>query len=392
MSRKLTVLSAILLLALLWGCQQEESVVKLEPRNNYMGSGAETMWVKVTATGDWTLALEYSGSERDWASTDLEDGRGTGNANVRLYAGVNSSDDPRQVTLVLTPAKGKAVSTTVTQSGKSASAIVGHYGYDVAPMDWLELPAMTANDGRELLAHNMEGGKYVSRAQNGVRNWSCYWDYAEHLSPWVAYPLNNAIKGSGSRSNAWSFDPMLPENLQPDLTQRSYGGGWTRGHQIPSADRLATYAANKSTFVPTNMTPQDYDFNAGIWANLEGKVRDYAAKSDTLYVVTGCLFENSKKYSGSSSGFMVKVPTYYYKALLYRGSNSAASATDGFLMAAFILPHDTSIANGNCLSYICSVDELERQTGVDFFPNLARLIGSEKADALEAQAPGSFWK
>ena len=391
MSRKLTVLSAILLLALLWGCQQEETVVKLEPRNNYMGSGAETMWVKVTATGDWTLELEYSGSERDWASTDLEDGRGTGNANVRLYAGVNSSDDPRQVTLVLTPAKGKAVSTTVTQSGKSASAIVGHYGYDVAPMDWLELPAMTANDGRELLAHNMEGGKYVSRAQNGVRNWSCYWDYAEHLSPWVAYPLNNAIKGSGSRSNAWSFDPMLPENLQPDLTKGSYGGGsWTRGHQIPSADRLASYAANKSTFVPTNLTPQDYDFNGGIWANLEGKVRDYAAKSDTLYVVTGCIFENSSKYSGSKSGFMVKVPTYYYKALLYRGSNSAA--TDGFMMAAFILPHDTSIANGNCLSYICSVDELERQTGVDFFPNLARLIGSEKADALEAQAPGSFWK
>jgi len=251
-------------------------------------------------------------------------------------------------------------------------------------MDWLELPATVADDGREVLVHAMDGGKYVSQSQNGTRNWSCYWDYEEHLSPWVAYPLNNSLKGSGSRSNAWGFDPLLPTSLQPNLTNGSYGGGWTRGHQIPSADRLATYAANASTFVPTNMTPQDYDFNCSIWADLENRVRSYASQSDTLYVVTGCCFENSSRWSGNSSGFSVKIPTHYFKALLYKGSASAAKATDGYMAAGYLLPHDSGIAEGNYKNYILSVDHLEEKTGIDFFPNLARKIGQDKADQIEA--------
>ena len=267
-------------------------------------------------------------------------------------------------------------------------AIDGQYGYDVAPMGWLELPATVKGDGRELLVHAMDGGKYVSRSASGVRNWSGYWDYDEHLSLWVAYPLNNALKGSGSRSNAWGFDPLLPANIQPDITSGSYGGGWTRGHQIPSADRLASYAANASTFVPTNMTPQNYDFNCGIWANLENAVRSYASQSDTLYVVTGCLFENSTSYSGSNTGFAVKIPTHYYKALLYRGSSSYA--TNGFMACAFLMPHDSSIANYDYKSYIMTIDELEQQTGIDFFPNLEAVLGKDKADSIESSL-SSWW-
>ncbi|MBP3203187.1 MAG: DNA/RNA non-specific endonuclease [Bacteroidales bacterium] len=389
MSRKLTVLTAILLLVALVGCQQED-VVTLTPRSEYTGSSASTMFVKVTASGDWSLALEFPAGDSGWATVDSLSRKGSGDkANVHLYFAHNSSEAPRQVTLVLLPAKGKSVSATVTQSGKGGEAVPGNYGYDVAPMDWLELPAMVSGDGRELLVHDMDGGKYKSSSTSGVRNWSCYWDYAEHLSLWVAYPHNNSLKGSGSRSNAWGWDALLPHDIQPDLTQRSYGGGWTRGHQIPSADRLRSYAANASTFVPTNMTPQQYDFNAGIWAGLEGKVRNYASLADTLYVVTGCLFEDSKTYTGASSGFIVRVPTHYYKALLYRGSSS--QATDGFMAAGFLLPHDRTIASANCMSYICTIDELEARTGIDFFPNLAKMLGQAKADAIEGQLVRTFW-
>lgn len=389
MSRKLTVLSLILLLVALWGCQQED-VVTLSPRNNYTGAGASTMFVKVTATGDWTLALDFPEGNEGWAALDTLRGKGS-KADVRLYFAVNGTEQARVVTLVLSPAKGKSVSASVTQAGKGGEAVVGNHGFDVAAMDWLELPAMTAGDGRELLVHAMDGTRYLSRAQSGDRNWSCYWDYSEHLSPWVAYPLNNSLKGSGTgRSNAWGYDKLLPENLQPDLTRRSYGGGWTRGHQIPSADRLRNYAANESTFVPTNMTPQQYDFNAGIWANLEMRVRSYASKADTLYVVTGCLFEDSKSYTGANSGFMVRVPTHYYKALLYRGSDSRT--INGFMAAGYILPHSVNIADGNYLDYICSIDHLEEVTGVDFFPNLTKMTGEETAAQVEAQAPNTFWK
>ena len=120
-------------------------------------------------------------------------------------------------------------------------------------------------------------------------------------------------------------------------------------------------------------------------------MRNYAAQSDTLYVVTGCLFEKSQRTSGNNSGFYVKIPTHYFKALLYKGSNSA-TVTDGYMAAGFILPHDASIANGDCMDYICSISELEEQTGIDFFPNLAKKLGAEKARQIETQTPDNFWK
>ena len=391
MSRKHLLIALSILLVALAGCQKEDSV-SINPRSTSLNAGAGSVFVGVVAQGAWTLSLEYpaSSSLPSWATVNPASGTGSQN-DVQLSYSANDSENVREVTLVLTPARGAAARVTLTQAAKGERAVDGNYGYDVAPMDWLELPAMKAGDRRELLVHDMAGGKYLNKGKSGTRNWSCYWDYDNHLSLWVAYPLNNAIKGSGSRSNEWGWDALLPHNLQPDITQGSYGGGWTRGHQIPSADRLATRAANVSTFVPTNMTPQEYKFNAGIWANLEGKVRNYAGQSDTLYVVTGCLFEKSQRTSGNNSGFYVKIPTHYFKALLYKGSNSA-TVTDGYMTAGFILPHDASIANGDCMDYICSISELEEQTGIDFFPNLAKKLGAEKARQIETQTPDNFWK
>ena len=163
---------------------------------------------------------------------------------------------------------------------------------------------------------------------------------------------------------------------------------------MPSADRLNSVAANVSTFYPTNMTPQNYDFNCEIWADLEGKVRYYAnhADTDTLYVVTGCLYKDSDRKTMDHSGFKVKVPTHYFKALLMRSSRSAYSATGGFMAAGYLLPHDSSIAFGDFRNYICSIDELEKDTGINFFPNLTILIGADKASAVEAAEPSSWWK
>lgn len=399
--RKLRILSWVLAgLALLEACEKQPQVdtsLAVAPRSTWLEAGAGTVFVSVTAGADWTLRAEFPSGTSPWASVAPEAGSGN-RADVVLRYEANESESTRELTLVLA-GQGNTVSVKVSQSGKTAGpgpgpgpGTSGGYGYDVAPssLDWLELPAQVAGDGRELLIHNMDGGKYVSRERDGVRNWSGYWDYAEHLSLWVAYPLNNALKGSGSRSNSWGFDALLPASIQPNITSGSYGGGWTRGHQLPSADRLASYKANASTFVPTNMTPQDYDFNCNIWADLEGKVRGYASQADTLYVVTGCLFDQSNRWSGSSSGFAVKIPTHYFKALLYKGSSTYA--TNGYMAAGFILPHDSGIAKGKFLDYICSIDELERQTGIDFFPNLIQKLGQAAADQIEAAAPSNWWR
>ena len=205
----------------------------------------------------------------------------------------------------------------------------------------------------------------------------------------MAYPLNNKLKGTGSRSNEWGLDPLIPGDMQPDLRSGSYGGGWTRGHQIPSADRLS-YKANVSTFYGTNMTPQEYNFNGGIWADLENRVRAYANLADTLYVVTGCLYAESTNYTGGNSGFYVKIPTHYFKALLFKGVSTYAPR--GYMAAGFLLPHDEQVLTFSYLDFILSIDSLEEATGIDFFPNLRKVLSEAAADEIEAEKPSAWWK
>ena len=388
----LTALMPLLLLCAL-SCSPEEQgggtppIVKLH--STELSADGGSVWVSVAAEGKWSISLTYS-DNGGWASVDPSSWSGT-KSDVRLRCEPNGGESSRSVTLVVDAAGGSS-SATLTQLGTgghgSADLLVN--GFDKAPYAWLELPATAEGDGLTFFVHDMEGGKYVNAAQSGVRNWSFYWDAKEHLSLWVAYPLNNKLKGSGSRSNAWGLDPLLPASAQPDLTGGSYGGGWTRGHQLPSADRL-TFKANVSTFYGTNMTPQQYDFNGEIWASLEGKVRAYAALADTLYVATGCLYRDSGLRTGTSSGFSVVVPTHYFKALLFKGS-STYTVADGYMAAGFLLPHDEAIRKDNCLNYIMSIDDLEQRTGIDFFPCLSALIGRSKADAVESAAPSAWWK
>ena len=202
------------------------------------------------------------------------------------------------------------------------------------------------------------------------------------MSHWVAYPLNAKLLEGGygrydNKGGGFPPDPALTElgMRQPELWDHSYGGGWTRGHQIPSADRQVE-KANISTFYVSNMTPQQYDFNGGIWGNLEGRVRTYAKSSDTLYVVTGCHITNDSGWSGDRGGMCVRVPSAYYKALL-RKKGSAYSAM------AFYLPHSQSIASGSFSDYAISVTELEKKVGLDFFATLPVVVGNEEAARIE---------
>ena len=263
------------------------------------------------------------------------------------------------------------------------------YGMDVATPRWLELPATKKGDGKEWFAHDMGGGDYF--AKSGVmRNWSFYYDYDSHLAPWVAYPLNKALIGNGSRTNAWGYDPLLPSSWQQAIVNGAYGTGHTRGHQLPSADRL-TYAANVSTFYATNMTPQDYDFNCGIWANLENKVRSYASSSDTLYVVTGCVVDGKSPTLRDREDHPVRVPSAYFKALL-RYMPGSTLGYGGYMACGFFFAHTSSIANDNFVNYIMSIDELEEKTGIEFFVNLPEAVGADNARKIKSQEPVSWWK
>lgn len=397
MKCKWTIFAVVGLAALAAGlasCEKPEpfdSLTGVVLRQADLDQMGGSTFVSVTCKGAWNLVVECSDGG-SWATVSPASGSGN-KGDVQFHYQANEGTESRSVSLILKPSNGAEARVTAYQAGEEPEPV---YGYDVAPMNWLELPAMEAGDGRNLLVHAMDGGAYRNNRLSGTRNWSCYWDYESRVSVWVAYPLNNKLIGSGDRTNAWGYDPLLPQDMQQSITMRFSTNRYysdplyDRGHQIPSADRL-TYAANVSTFYPTNMTPQSGSFNSGIWATLEGAVRGYASKADTLYVVTGCIIDNTQTYVRDVAGHQIAVPTAYFKALLFKGTSTYADATKGYMAAGFLLPHDDGIANKSYLNYIRGIDQLEKETGMDFFPNLEKVLDQETAAKIEANEPSKWW-
>lgn len=251
----------------------------------------------------------------------------------------------------------------------------GNSGNLDAGTKWMELPAMN-DSSLDYYTHSFIYNRKT------YRNYSFGWSQSDLVSHWVAYPLCRFYsKGDVLRTEEWQYDPLLGEmssNPGP-----GYGGSYTRGHQVPSGDRKCCEMANRQTFYGTNITPQLYNHNGGIWLELENKVRAIANRADTVYVVSGCIVANSNKIVSDSDGKDMIVPTAYYKALLRYKKTSDSEQWDA---AAFYLEHRKySEPLSKCHSM--SIDELEKMTGMDFFVNLQTVIGKERADEIESRSP-----
>ncbi|MBO4263321.1 MAG: DNA/RNA non-specific endonuclease [Bacteroidales bacterium] len=373
------ILLPLLLLTGLFSCEKApqpdagEAVLEVALRRSEGDKAADAVFVSVTATGNWTLSLAFEEGD-GWASLSAREGTGN-KSNIILDYAANATGEDRGVTICAKSGLLEA-SAYFVQRGRAADpqrpdAVAG----------WLELPGTYDDDGLSFYHHEMTLGTVKTR------NYSYYWDKQALVAHWVAYPLNSWTISTGTRTNAWgTLDPKLPESQQPIL----YKGfsGYDRGHQLPSADRLSL-AANVQTFYGTNITPQLGSLNQKIWATLEGNVRDWCRKFDTLYVVTGCCVEKSTKVAYDNAGKAVKVPTAYYKALLgycRNGTFGITQSTGGYSAIGFYFPHEAY--NGSVMDKAMTVDELEKLVQVDFFVNLPADIET----IVESTRDNAWWK
>ena len=220
-----------------------------------------------------------------------------------------------------------------------------------------------------------------------VRNYSFWYDLDNRVALWVAYPLYSGMTRGVSRTDKWDYDPLVPRRYQGDVS-RSYAG-WDRGHQLPSADRLCTVAANEQTFYYTNITPQNQNLNQGIWEKLEELVRNQISSSDTVYVVTGCVLRTEEgeaiQYTNDAVGKPVAVPKAYFKAVL---KYKAGSANGGYSAIGFWLENRSYGSQTISKNEACSVAELEKRTGFNFFHNLKDEYEKEAESKFDAGAWG----
>lgn len=195
----------------------------------------------------------------------------------------------------------------------------------------------------------------------------------KHKQPkWVSHCItSDIINGNVSRTNDFRIDSLIQNGtaieqdyflkfLNKDSTYEYDGFGYDRGHMAPSADFRWSQKALSESYLYSNISPQVSELNREKWAELEGLLRGYIYlnPASQLYVTTGPFLHDSLNAIERSRN-KVSIPEKFFKVVLDLKNKKAV----GFVMYNQECLHDLSF-------YATSIDEIEKETGIDFFYQL----------------------
>lgn len=238
-----------------------------------------------------------------------------------------------------------------------------------------KMPGLIGENSAIRLAIDDEGNIYWPESDKPVIQHSTYtlaYDENHEQAVWVAYVLTRSELNRKfvSRSDWFEEDKAVPTGSADFYDYK--GSGYTKGHLVPSADRAWSRSVNDETFLMSNISPQTYHFNGGVWRELEENVRDWARSNDRLFIVTGPVIGNSREKIGQNQ---VTVPEAFFKVLIDVDNPEMKSI-------GFLVPNNKT--DRPLPEFAMSVDDVEEIVGIDFFN---RLIAD---DALEESLESSF--
>lgn len=252
--------------------------------------------------------------------------------------------------------------------------ILGVYGYEHF-LNEKEV-AISVEEGKEIKSDTKEFFLPTSTTGQIIHHeaYSLSYSEAHEQAEWVAYELKKShLSNSNFKRPYFEIDKAVKTGA---ADWRNYkNSGYDRGHLCPAGDRNYSQAAHDETFLTSNISPQDRDFNSGIWNTLEQKTRYWASKYDGVFVVTGGILKGNMKTIGTEK---VAVPNQFYKIIL-------DSSRGKVKMIAFLMPNKNS--KKPLYEFVVSVDSIENLTGIDFFPELDDTI----ENTLEANSDYKDW-
>ena len=240
-----------------------------------------------------------------------------------------------------------------------------------------------------------------------VLNYALEWDAEKRHAVWVAFYFDAVTRQNNANraEEAWAVDPWVEAGTCPTESEHK-ADGFDKGHLCASNDRKFTVAANEQTFYYSNISPQLSSFNGGFWASFEILVQDWARSDafDKVYVTKGgTLDQLLVNYTGTqngndgvlpqtdANGFTKKglaCPKYYFMAIL--GEKGSEYHAIGFWMEHrddYGYEYDNFVPSDVMKTYAVSIDELEKNTGLDFFCNLPDNV----EDAVESSWDEADW-
>lgn len=192
---------------------------------------------------------------------------------------------------------------------------------------------------------------------------------------WVAYTLDKSHLTYDDRKRPYFIEDPYVSSKSADW--RNYkGSGYDRGHLVPAGDRRFSLQAYNETFYTSNISPQDREFNGGVWNDLEQQTRRWAKKYGVLYIFTGGVLESGLKEIGQED---VDVPDVFYKIIARKNEDKVYSIS-------FMIPNKPQFTS--LRDFVVSIDDIEKETGIDFFSELPE----KQQNAFEGSINTTGWK
>lgn len=194
------------------------------------------------------------------------------------------------------------------------------------------------------------------------------------------YAEDGSVLGIGNITvdtyrNGYFVDLEVEGPRQEHSDWRAHPSNIEHGHMCPAADNKWDKAAMNQSFLLTNMCPQNGNLNGGGWKKLEEKCRSWAIRYGKIYIIAGPIFNLPIEHTMGEG--QIAIPDAFFKVILCLEGNPKA--------LGFIYRNDDSRQSLN--ECVCSVDDVEQQTGFDFFDSLPDDI----EDAVESASNLRIW-
>lgn len=203
----------------------------------------------------------------------------------------------------------------------------------------------------------------------------------EHNIPnWVAWSLDKKklVERVSRKGYGFRPDPDI-ETKDAVVTQDYAHSGYDRGHMCPAGDSRWSGEAMKESFYMTNICPQHSNLNGGDWHELEQACRRWAEK-DKLYIVCGPVLYKKALNSPIGKEHKIRVPDAFFKVIL-AGVEKGKPRAIGFI-------YKNTACNRPLDSYVNSIDQVERITGMDFFSALS----DDVEKRIEKEYDLEYWR
>lgn len=194
------------------------------------------------------------------------------------------------------------------------------------------------------------------------------------MPSWLSYKVTNSnVNKTSSIKGKYIPDPQISSR---SASKKDYkDSGYLMGQLVNYLDVAHIEGATEESFYMSNIVPMKLAFHKHMWLKTEDLIRLWLRNTDELYIVCAPILKDGPfKTFGKGK---VSNPKRYYKIVYDKQNNQAI----GFIFK-------NGVSSGSLKSYSHSIEKIELETGINFFPELSE----DEAKTLKSEVDYDFWK